>query len=209
MKLFKRTKQDVGAEQAAVPGMEDVVQRLLAYIGEDPNREGLRETPIRFLKAWKEWASGYAQNPAEILKTFVDGSEKYDEFVFQGSIPFFSHCEHHCAPFFGVAHIGYIPNGRVVGLSKLARLLDVFARRLQVQERISVNVVDALMEHLRPLGAGVVLQARHLCMESRGIQKIGTITTTSALRGVVKDEPEVRAEFMSFVSNSSQGVRGV
>lgn len=179
---------------------DDAVVRLLQHIGEDPEREGLRETPQRVIKAWSEWTAGYNQNPADILKGFEDGADKYDEFVFQGSIPFYSTCEHHLAPFFGVAHIGYIPTGRIVGLSKLSRLLDIFARRLQCQERISVQVADALMNALKPLGVGVVLQARHMCMESRGICKSGTVTTTSALRGLVKERPEVREEFLSFVS---------
>lgn len=179
---------------------DDAVVRLLQHIGENPDREGLRETPQRVIKAWNEWAAGYNQKPEDILKGFEDGADKYDEFVFQGSIPFYSTCEHHLAPFFGVAHIGYIPTGRIVGLSKLSRLLDIFARRLQCQERISVQVADALMSALKPLGVGVVLQARHMCMESRGICKSGTVTTTSALRGLVKERPEVREEFLSFVS---------
>jgi len=189
--------------------MEQFIHDFLKYLGEDPSREGLRETPRRFINAWREWSVGYRTDPSSILKMFDDGAEKYDEFVFQGSIPFFSHCEHHMAPFFGFAHLGYIANGRIVGLSKLARLVEVFSRRLQVQERITNQVADALMEHLKPRGVGVVLQARHLCMESRGVQKIGTVTTTSALRGAVKVEPETRAEFLTFVSAASQGVKTV
>jgi GTP cyclohydrolase I len=186
-----------------------LIHDLLSALGENPDREGLKGTPARVEQAWKEWAAGYKQDPADVLKSFEDGAEHYKEFVFQGAIPFYSHCEHHMAPFFGVAHIGYVPDGRIVGLSKLTRLLEIFTRRLQVQERIARQVADSLMEHIKPLGAGVVLQGRHLCMESRGIHRIGTITTTSALRGVVREEPETRAEFLSFVSAASQGVRGV
>lgn len=168
--------------------------------GENANREGLRETPDRVAKAWRFWCAGYGMDPASVLKCFEDGSEGYDEMVFQGNIPYYSQCEHHMAPFFGAAHIAYIPNGRVVGLSKLARVLDIFARRLQVQERLGVQVAEALMEHLKPKGVAVVLQARHMCMESRGVAKVGTITTTTSLRGVFKEDAAVRAEFMSLVT---------
>lgn len=162
-----------------------------------PVREGLAETPARVAKAWVEWTRGYHQDPREVLKAFEDGAERYDEMVVVHKIPFYSTCEHHLAPFFGTARIGYIPDGRVVGLSKLPRLLDVFARRLQVQERITTQVADALMDVLMPKGVGVVLTARHLCMESRGVCKQGAETTTCALRGVFKDGT-VRAEFLSL-----------
>jgi GTP cyclohydrolase I len=181
---------------------ENAVKTLLITLGEDVDREGLKDTPARVARAWGEWTSGYGQDVAEVLKghhggSFADGAERYDEMIVVRGIAFYSHCEHHLAPFFGSADIGYIPqeNGRVVGLSKLSRLLDVFARRLQVQERLTVQVADAIMEHLQPKGAGVVIHARHLCMESRGICKQGHSTTTSALRGVFRD-PAPRAEFM-------------
>ena len=185
---------------------EDLIKELLTRLGEDTNRGGLKETPSRVMKAWKFWTSGYKQNPEDVLKTFEDGSEGYDEMVFQAGIPTYSFCEHHMASMFGCTHVAYIPSGRVVGLSKLSRLIDIFARRLQVQERLCNQVADALMKHLKPKGVGVTIQMRHLCMESRGIQKTGTVTTTSALRGCIKDEPECRAEFMSFVNIASQGV---
>lgn len=177
-------------------------EELIAQVGEDPSREGLLETPERAARAWEEWTSGYGVDPAAVLKDFADGSENYDELVFQGGIPLWSLCEHHMAPFFGVAHVGYIPSGRVVGLSKLARLVDVFARRLQVQERLTVQVARALEDALHPRGVGVVLQCRHSCMESRGIRRIGSVTTTSALLGDFRSEPEARAEFMSMVNAS-------
>lgn len=172
--------------------------QLLEQVGEDSTREGLRETPARCARAWAEWTSGYSASPQAVLKVFEDGAESYDELVFQGNIAFYSHCEHHLAPFFGVAHIGYIPNGRVVGLSKLARLVEVFSRRLQVQERLTRQIAEALDEHLQPLGVAVVLRARHLCMESRGIRKIGTHTSTSAVLGVFRHKPEARAEFFDL-----------
>ena len=133
-----------------------------------------------------------------MLKTFEDGAEGCDEMVVVKDIPFYTHCEHHMAPFFGTATIAYIPDGRIVGLSKLSRVLDVFARRLQVQERLTTQVADALMEHLKPRGAGVVVRARHLCMESRGVCKQGHHTRTSALRGIFKEDSAVRAEFLSL-----------
>lgn len=185
----------------------DLFRRLLEQLGEDPDREGLHETPSRVARAWAEWTSGYGQDPAAVLKCFEDGSENYDEMVFQGNVVFHSHCEHHLAPFFGVAHIGYIPNGRVVGLSKLTRLVEIFARRLQVQERMTRQIAEALDEHLKPLGVAVVLRARHLCMESRGVRKIGTHTTTSAVLGVFKDKPEVRVEFFSLARMSGAEVQ--
>jgi len=158
----------------------------------------LLETPSRVAKAWKFWGSGYEQNPADVLKTFEDGAEGCDEMVFVRNIPFYTHCEHHMAPFFGTATIAYLPDKRIVGLSKLSRVLDIFARRLQVQERLTQQVADALMTHLQPLGCGVVITARHLCMESRGVCKQGHDTRSSALRGIFKTERDVRAEFLAL-----------
>jgi len=174
----------------------DICTRLLEYIGEDPHREGLQETPKRWLKAMKHWMGGYGMNPADVMKVFEDGAEGCDEMVLVRDIPFFSHCEHHIAPIIGVAHVAYIPNGKIIGLSKLARLVDLYARRLQVQERLTNQVAEALQEHLQPLGCGVVIEARHLCMESRGVQKAGSYTVTSALHGVFKEDGKARDEFL-------------
>lgn len=177
---------------------EHVVQALLStVIGEDVTRGGLLETPARVAKAWKHWTSGYSKDPAELLKVFEDGAEGVNEMVVVRDIPIYSHCEHHLAPIFGTATIGYLPDGKIVGLSKLNRLADMFARRLQVQERMTNQIADALMQHLAPHGCGVVVNARHMCMESRGVQQSSS-TTTSALRGVFKDDPTVRAEFLSL-----------
>lgn len=176
-----------------------MIQHLLQFIGEDYNREGLRETPRRVLEAWKFWTSGYDKDPATILKTFADGAKGYDELICQGAIPVWSMCEHHMAPFFGVAHIAYIPKGRIVGLSKMPRLVDIFARRLQVQERLTHQIADAMNEHLKPKAVGVVLRCRHTCIESRGVQKAGSSTTTSALFGLFKTNASARAEFLKFV----------
>lgn len=179
---------------------EDIVTRLLQFIGEDPTRGGLAETPARVLKAWSEWTAGYAQDPKDILKTFEDGAKNVDEIVMVRDIPLWSHCEHHLAPFFGHAHIAYIPDGKIVGLSKLARLVDVFGRRLQVQERMTNQIADAMQDHLTPKAIGVVLEARHMCMESRGIRRTGATTVTSAMRGAFLNKPEARAEFFAILA---------
>lgn len=185
----------------------DIVVRLLQRIGEDPNRPGLVETPARVAKAWQEWFGGYDRKPEDILKVFEDGAEGVNELVLVDNIPVYSHCEHHLAPFFGVAHIGYIPNGRIVGLSKMSRLVDVFSRRLQVQERLTKQIADALDENLKPVGVGVIVECRHMCMESRGVERVGSSTTTSALRGVLMDNGSARAEFMALI-NAKRGCNG-
>jgi GTP cyclohydrolase IA len=176
----------------------DIFTRLIEFCGEDVTRGGLVETPARMVKAWQFWTQGYQQSAAEILKTFEDGGENYDEMIHQRDIPFYSQCEHHLAPFFGTVTFAYIPGKRIVGLSKMNRLVDVFARRLQVQERLTVQVVNAFCEVLSPRGAAITIQARHLCMESRGVCQQGMTTTTSALRGVFKEQPAARAEFFSL-----------
>lgn len=176
---------------------EEIVKELLSMVGEDPERGGLKETPARVVKAWKHWTKGYDINPADILKEFEDGAQDVDQMVIVKDIPLYSHCEHHLAPIFGTATIAYIPNGKIVGLSKLSRLADCFARRLQVQERLTNQIADALQEHLNPIGVGVYIKARHMCMESRGICQQGHHTITSALRGAIKNDPASRAEFLA------------
>ena len=176
---------------------QEMVRQLLTYIGEDPQREGLRETPIRFLKAWRnEWGAGYREQPEDVLKVFEDGAENVDEMVVVKDIEFYSHCEHHMAPFFGLAHIAYVPNGKIVGLSKLVRLTHVFSRRLQVQERITNQIADALEKHLKPVGVGVILEAKHFCMCSRGVRSTQSSTVTSAVRGAMKNDVSARSEFL-------------
>lgn len=159
-------------------------------------REGLEETAKRAAKAWMHWTKGYDENPADILKTFKDGGEKYDQMICVANIPLYSHCEHHLAAIFGTATVAYIPNGHIVGLSKLNRLVDCFARRLQVQERMTQQIADALNDNLKPRGVGVVIKARHMCMESRGICQQGHYTVTTALHGAIRDEADARAEFL-------------
>lgn len=176
-----------------------MVRDLLSYIGEDPAREGLLETPSRFLKAWREYTRGYLVKPEDVLKSFEDGAERVDEMVIVRDIPVYSLCEHHLAPFFGKAYVGYIPDQRILGLSKISRLVEVFARRLQVQERLTNQIADALDTHLQPLGVAVVIECRHMCMESRGVRHTGTATVTSALRGIIKKDPDSRREFLSLI----------
>lgn len=175
--------------------IEYAIRQLLQHIGDDADREGLSDTPGRVIKAWTEWGAGYAMDPAVILKTFEDGAT--DEMVVERNIPFFSHCEHHMAPFFGKVTIGYVPKGRIVGLSKMNRLVDCFARRLQVQERLTAQIADAMFEHLDPLGVGVRVSAQHMCVMSRGIKHAGCDTVTSAVRGCFT-ERDTRAEFMAL-----------
>lgn len=181
--------------------LKEACKVLLSYAeGDRAGREGLLETPDRFAKAWGDLTSGYGQEPNDVLKTFGDGAEGYNQMVYQRNIVVWSLCEHHLAPFFGVAHIAYIPNGRVVGLSKLTRLTRIFMRRLQVQERLTQEIADALNEGLKPLGVAVALKCRHSCMESRGVCEHGTETHTVALHGVFHTDAAAKAEFMALVN---------
>ncbi len=179
--------------------VEDNIVRLLQYVGENPNRGGLIETPKRVAKAWGEWTRGYKQDAAEILKTFEDGAEQYDQMVTVKDIPFYSHCEHHMAPFFGTCTISYIPNKKIVGLSKLSRIVGMFANRLQVQERLTSEIAEALHTHLQPLGVGVSINARHMCMESRGICQQGHHTVTTALKGFISQDATAKREFLDQI----------
>lgn len=185
-------------ETSEQPFTEQDWRRLLITLGEDPDRSGLVETPSRVAKAWKHWTSGYTKDPAELLKVFEDGAEGYDELVIVRGIPVYSHCEHHLAPFFGKATIGYVPDGKIVGLSKLTRLVDCFAKRLQGQERLTVQIANALMTHLEPKAAGVIINCRHLCMESRGIRTQGEETITSTMLGDLSSNLALRTEFLAL-----------
>lgn len=177
---------------------EAAVRELLAAIGEDPEREGLRETPARVARAWAELTAGIRQTPYDVLTTTFDIG--HDEMVLVRDIELWSMCEHHLVPFTGVAHVGYIPaeSGKITGLSKLARLVDVYAKRPQVQERLTTQVADSLMEILEPRGVIVVIEAEHLCMTMRGVRKAGARTVTSAMRGSMRD-PATRAEALSLI----------
>lgn len=183
---------------------EDIslVRSMLIAIGEDPEREGLLKTPERVVRAWRELFGGYKQNPADVFRASFE-SDGYQQLVLLKDIEFFSTCEHHLLPFSGRAHIGYIPNKRVIGISKLARVLDIYARRLQIQERIGEQVVDAIMNFANPIGAACVIEAKHLCMQCRGVEKQHSVMSTSSLRGVFmqKDSEGIaaRAELMTLI----------
>lgn len=176
------------------------VARILQAIGEDLNREGLLNTPTRVVKSWSELYKGYELDPKEILKTTFEG-EGYDQIVLLKNIEMYSTCEHHMLPFFGRAHVAYIPSRKVVGLSKLARLVECFSRRLQIQERLTSQIVNALQDELEPIGAACVIEAKHFCMVARGVNKQHSTMTTSAMTGVFKDEIAARSEFMSLIKS--------
>jgi len=176
---------------------KNAVRTILLYLGEDPDREGLKDTPKRVIKAWDEMTEGYGLEPETILATAFQ-PDGYDEMVLCRDIEFYSTCEHHMLPFSGVAHVAYVPSRRVVGLSKMARLVDCFARRLQIQERLTRQIADTMQAVLKPKGVGVVVQARHLCMACRGVMKQRSTMVTSALLGVMR-KPEARNEFLSLV----------
>ena len=177
---------------------QDIYRELLRRMGEDPTRDGLTDTPKRVEKSMDFLTRGYGQTVTEVLHDALFDVD-YDEMVIVKDIEFFSLCEHHMLPFFGKAHIAYIPNGKVVGLSKTARLVDVFARRLQVQERLTSQVADAIQEAIQPQGVAVILEAQHLCMMMRGVEKQGSSTITSAMLGVFKTQQQTRNEFLSLV----------
>jgi len=177
---------------------EAAVRELLIAIGEDPDREGLKETPARVARAFKENFEGLWKSPEEVLTTTFDIG--HEELVIIRDIEVFSHCEHHLTPFHGVAHVGYIPRGKITGLSKVARLVDLFARRPQVQERLTTQIADAMVKILDPMGVIVIIDCEHLCMSMRGVRKSQARTTTSAVRGVLRD-PATRAEAISLITN--------
>lgn len=189
-KYNKETTQDIA----------DFYTDILGKLGEDPTREGLEKTPERVAKALQFLTSGYKQDAAKILRGAMF-KEDYSEMVIVKDIELYSMCEHHILPFFGKAHIAYIPNGYIVGLSKIPRIVDVFARRLQVQERLTQQILDSIQNTLQPLGVAVVIEARHMCMMMRGVQKQNSATTTSAFTGVFKDDEKTRNEFLKLISS--------
>jgi GTP cyclohydrolase I len=182
---------------------EAAVRTLLRWIGEDPDRPGLRATPGRVASAYEEWFGGYGQDPAEVLRTTFDETGGYDEVVLLRDVAFVSHCEHHLAPIVGKVHVAYLPDRRVVGISKLARVVDVFARRLQVQERMTAEIADAVQEVLEPRGVAVVVEATHHCMTTRGVYKPGSLMVTSRLTGVFRDDPSVKREVLALIGRPS------
>ena len=177
--------------------VERAIRELLLALGEDPERDGLRDTPSRVARMYEEVAGGLGQSAADALSVQFD--EAHQEMVLMRDMPFYSICEHHLLPFFGTAHVAYVPNGKIVGISKLARAVDIFAKRPQVQERLTSQIADAVMETVAPAGAAVVLRAEHLCMSMRGVRKPGTSMVTSALRGIFESNEATRAEALSLL----------
>jgi GTP cyclohydrolase IA len=178
--------------------VEELVRQLILEMGEDPNREGLLKTPHRVARAWQHFTSGYHKKLEEVINGAIF-NEDCSEMVVVKDIEYFSHCEHHMLPFFGHAHVGYIPRGKVIGLSKIPRIIDMFARRMQVQERLTHQVAQALNEVLDPAGVAVIIEGRHMCMQMRGVEKQNSYATTSAMLGEFHDDQETRMEFLSIV----------
>ena len=191
------------AERPSRAEAEAAVRTLIRWAGDDPGREGLRDTPDRVVRAYQEWFAGYDEDPEDLLQRTFEEVGGYDEIVLLRDIRFTSHCEHHMAPIFGRAHIGYLPRNRVVGLSKLARLINVYARRLQIQERMTVEIADTLNAILQPHGVGVVIEGLHACMSTRGVQQADSTMVTSRLLGVFRDRPDTRQEFLSAIGFGS------
>jgi len=183
--------------------IEEQVRHILTQIGEDPDREGLVRTPYRVARAYEYFTKGYAQDPKEVINKAMF-TEDYQEMVLVKDIDFFSLCEHHLLPFFGRAHVAYIPKHRIVGLSKIARLVEVYSRRLQVQERLTTQVANTIMEELDPLGVGVVIRAEHLCMRMRGVEKQNSIVTTSAMLGAFRTQQPTREEFITLINGNQR-----
>ncbi|MBP6533896.1 MAG: GTP cyclohydrolase I FolE [Arenimonas sp.] len=197
MAIKKSTTPKVPAVSQAQA--EDAIKLLLRWAGDNPEREGLLDTPSRVAKAYKEWFGGYTMKPEEYLKRTFEEVEGYDEMVILRDIEFESHCEHHMAPIIGVAHVGYIPNGRVVGISKLARVVEAYAKRLQVQEKMTAQIANCILDVLQPKGVGVVIVAKHECMTTRGVHKTGVSMVTSKLLGSFREDARTRAEFLQCV----------
>jgi len=183
---------------------EDAVRTLIAHAGDDPTREGMVDTPRRVAKAYKEWFCGYATDPKQLLERTFNECGGYDEMVVVAGIRFESHCEHHMTPILGTATVGYIPGKRIVGISKLARVVDAYAKRFIVQERMTRQIADVIEEVLEPRGVGVLVSAEHLCMTSRGVHKPGSATVTSALLGMFRSDAKVRAEFLELARGGAK-----
>lgn len=187
---------------------EEAIRTLIRWAGDDPAREGLLDTPRRVVSAFEEWFGGYDADPAEILKRTFEETDGYDEMVLLKDIRFESHCEHHLAPIIGKAHVAYLPDRRVVGISKLARLIEAYAKRLQIQEKMTAQIANTIDEILQPKGVAVVIEAAHQCMTTRGVHKSGVVMVTSRMLGDFRDNPATRREFLAMVGTPSSGEVG-
>jgi len=203
-RLPQQATEIAAAEGSDGAAVEDAVRLILRHIGEDPEREGLKLTPNRVLHALEFLTRGYREDPKVAINGAVFSEEEYQEIILCRDLDFYSMCEHHLLPFFGKAHLAYLPNRRIIGLSKLARLVEIYARRLQVQERLTTQIAHTLMEEIEPLGVAVVLEAEHLCMRMRGVEKQNSYVTTSAMLGVFRTNIETRQEFMNLLRNAKQ-----
>ena len=201
MSIQNKIEQTTKVTKPTREEAEEAVRTLISWAGDDPSREGLVETPKRVVKSYQEFYEGYFKDPDEILSKFFNEIEGYDEIVLVKDIPFQSHCEHHMVPILGIAHVGYLPDQRVVGLSKLARIVDLYAKRLQTQETMTAQIADTIERVLKPRGVAVVIDAEHQCMSSRGVGKIGTSTVTSRMLGVFRDNEKSRMEVMSLINS--------
>jgi GTP cyclohydrolase I len=194
----KKAKRRPGRRQA-----EEAIRTLLLWAGEDPDREGLVDTPARVARAYEDWFSGYRVDPVRFLKRTFEEVEGYDEMIVLRDISFESHCEHHMAPIIGRAHVGYLPTNKVVGISKLARVVEAFARRFQVQEKMTAQIANTIQDVLKPKGVGVVIEAEHQCMTTRGIHKTGVSMVTSQMLGTIREDARTRAEFLRMIGHGS------
>lgn len=187
---------------------QDAVSTLLRWAGDDPTREGLRDTPARVARAYEEWFSGYNVDPEDYMKRTFEEVDGYDEMIVLRGIRFESHCEHHLAPIIGKAHVGYLPSNRVVGISKLARVVEAYARRLQVQEKMNAQIASCIQRVLEPKGVAVVIEAQHQCMTTRGVHKTGVTMVTSTMLGAFRKDPMTRREFLTIIGNPASSLDG-
>ena len=197
--IVNKEQKNTTARKPERADVEEAVRTLLAWTGEEVDREGLLDTPKRVAKAYGEFFKGYDEDPADILKTTFDDVGGYSDIVLVRDIPFYSHCEHHMVPFIGTAHVAYYPSSGVVGLSKLARVVDVFARRLQTQENLTTQIASSIDENLKPRGVAVLMEAEHMCMSLRGVQKAGVSTVTTEFTGIFKEEADEQVRFMQLI----------
>jgi GTP cyclohydrolase I len=202
MKSRQRKRSASTSPQVTQEQAEQAVRTLLIWSGENPEREGLRDTPSRVVRAYSDWFSGYASDPAEYLRRTFEEVEGYDEMIVLRDIEFESHCEHHMAPIIGRAHVGYLPTNKIVGISKLARVVDGYARRFQVQEKLTAQIARCIDDVLKPRGVGVVIDAVHQCMTTRGVHKRGVSMITSKMLGAFREDARTRAEFLRFIDEN-------
>jgi GTP cyclohydrolase I len=200
---------ELAAQRPSRAEAEAAVRVLLRWAGDDPTREGLVDTPDRVVRSYEEYYSGYHEDPEEILRRTFEETDGYDEMVVLRDIRLESHCEHHMVPFIGKAHVGYLPARRVVGISKLARVVDIYARRLQIQEKLTAQIANTIQDVLHPRGVAVVIEAAHQCMTTRGVRKPGVTMVTSRMLGAFRDDPSTRREFMALVGNPSSSLSNI